>query len=108
MSTTYLSINKNNLKAMDRAIRRTTSSMKLSYYVETQEPMCFPGDDCDCDGKNLADALGIDYVPLEHILNCDATDYTESIAMNTRPVPSTLGYYLRHHAPAGAQRSRPG
>ncbi len=84
----------NNTESDGSGYTKNDQFNEVSYYVETQEPMCFPGDDCDCDGKNLADALGIDYVPLEHILNCDATDYTESIAMNTALYPSTLGYYL--------------
>jgi predicted nucleic acid-binding Zn-ribbon protein len=84
----------NNTEADGSGYTKNDPFNEISYFVETQEPMCFPGDDCDCDGKNLADALGIDYVPLEHIHNCDTTDYTEAVAMNAALYPSTLGFYF--------------
>ncbi len=62
-----------------------------SYFVETGDPLFDATDDCD--GKNMADALGIDYEPLQHVLYSDATDNREAILMNTALYPGTLGYY---------------
>lgn len=64
-----------------------------SYFVETGDPL-FSEKDVECDGKNLADALGIDYTPLQYILNSDARDHKEAVAMNTVLYPSTLGFYF--------------
>jgi hypothetical protein len=64
----------------------------ISYYAETGDPL-FTGED-DTDGRNLADALGIDYAPLQYVLNSDATDQREAVAMNTALYPATLGYYF--------------
>ncbi|MEP6734977.1 MAG: hypothetical protein ABJA70_05630 [Chryseolinea sp.] len=63
-----------------------------SYFVETGEPLFDIGDNCD--GKNLADALGIEYAPLQYILNANAKDLDEAVAMNKALYPSTLGYYF--------------
>jgi len=62
-----------------------------SYFVETGDPLFLPTDDCD--GKNMADALGIDYEPLQHVLYSDATDNREAVLLNTALYPGTLGYY---------------
>lgn len=63
-----------------------------SYFVETGDPLFDDADDHD--GKRLADALGIEYGPLQYIMNSDATDHKEAVAMNTALYPSTLGYYF--------------
>jgi len=63
-----------------------------SYFVETGEPL-FTGND-DCDGRNLADALGIEYTSLQYILHSNATDHKEAVAMNKALYPATLGYYF--------------
>ncbi|HKH59797.1 MAG TPA: hypothetical protein VKA49_03145 [Flavitalea sp.] len=63
-----------------------------SFSVEAGEPL-FTGDD-DCDGRNLAEALGIDYDPLQHIRYANATDRKEAAALNTAMYAATLGYYF--------------
>lgn len=64
----------------------------ISYIVESGTPL-FTDED-DCDGKNLADALGIDYTPLQNIMHSDRRDLNEAVAMNIALYPSTLGYYF--------------
>jgi hypothetical protein len=71
---------------------KNDSFQSNSYSVETGDPLFTDSDDCD--GKNLANALGIQYTVLQHILNSNLTDYKEAVAMNTALYPSTLGYYL--------------
>ena len=63
-----------------------------SFLVEAGDPL-FTADD-DCDGRNLADALGIEYDPLQHIIEADGTDRKEAAAINTAMYPATLGYYF--------------
>lgn len=67
-------------------------SLNTSYVTEATIPLF--GETDDCDGKNLADALGIDYAPLQNILHSNGTDLKEAVAMNTALYPSTLGYYF--------------
>ena len=64
----------------------------ISYFTETGDPLF--DDKKDCDGRNLADALGIEYGPLQFILNSNATDYSEAVAMNKALYPATLGFYF--------------
>jgi len=64
----------------------------ISYFVETGQPLF--DENTDCDGRNLANALGIAYKPLQYIVNSDSKDLIEAIAMNTALYPSTLGYYF--------------
>jgi hypothetical protein len=64
----------------------------VSYYTDTGEPLFTERDDAD--GRVLADALGIDYAPVQYIANADATDQREAAAMNTALYPGTLGYYF--------------
>ncbi len=64
----------------------------ISYFTETGVPLFNAGDDTD--GRYLADALGIEYAPLQHVHNSDATDRREAIAMNTALYQATLGYYF--------------
>jgi hypothetical protein len=63
-----------------------------SFAVEAGDPLFTAKDDCD--GRNLAHALGIDYTPLQHIQHTGATDNKEAMAMNTALYPATLGYYF--------------
>lgn len=63
-----------------------------SYKVETGEALFT--EEVECDGRNLADALGIEYDPLQFILNSDAKDHQEAVAMSTALYPSTLGFYF--------------
>lgn len=63
-----------------------------SYFVETGKPLF--DETKDCDGKNLADALGINYAPLQYVLNSDGGDYRQAVSMNTAMYPATLGYYF--------------
>jgi hypothetical protein len=63
-----------------------------SYIVEAQKPLFGEGDDCD--GRNLANALGIEYTPLQNIAHSNGQDLAEAVAMNTALYPSTLGYYF--------------
>ena len=65
---------------------------KISYVTETGDPLF--DDKKDCDGRNLADALGIDYAPLQFISNSNASDYKEAVAMNKALYPATLGFYF--------------
>ncbi|SJM95718.1 conserved hypothetical protein [Crenothrix polyspora] len=67
-------------------------ALDIGYVTETGTPLFGEADDCD--GKNLADALGIDYTPLQNILHSDGKDLKEAVAMNTALYPSTLGYYF--------------
>ncbi len=66
-----------------------------SYYVETGDPLFVPGnpDFAECNGKRLAEALGIEYESLQYIRNSEGKDLPEAAAMNTALYPSTLGYY---------------
>ncbi len=61
-------------------------------YITEATPLFTEGDDCD--GKNLADSLGIDYSPLQNVLHSDGKDLEEAVAMNTAMYASTLGYYF--------------
>jgi len=64
----------------------------IGYGTETGEPLFTEADDCD--GRNLADALGIQYSTLQYIANSNQTDLKEAVAMNTALYSSTLGYYF--------------
>lgn len=63
-----------------------------SYVVETGKPMF--DEITDCDGRNLADALGIAYTPLQNVMHSNRRDYREAVAMNKAMYPGTLGYYF--------------
>jgi hypothetical protein len=63
-----------------------------SYVVEASKPLFADTDDCD--GRNLADALGIEYAPLQNIMHSDGRDHREAVAMNKALYPGTLGYYF--------------
>ncbi|MDB4583109.1 hypothetical protein N9164_08155 [Draconibacterium sp.] len=70
----------------------SNDSLDVSYVTEAGEILFDEVDDCD--GRNLADAIGLDYTPLQNILHSDGKDLKEAIAMNTALYPSTLGYYF--------------
>ena len=67
-------------------------SLDVSYVSETGTPLFTETDDCD--GRNLADALGIDYTPLQNVLHSNGADLKEAVAMNKALYASTLGYYF--------------
>lgn len=68
----------------------------VSYFVENGEPQfTFQADPAKAtDGQRLADALGINYGPLQFVGNAGATDHAEAVAMNRAMYAGTLGYYL--------------
>lgn len=68
----------------------------VSYFVETGEPLFDPAnsDHENCNGKRLAEALGIEYGPLQYVQNSDGQDLLEAKAMNTALYPASLGYYF--------------
>lgn len=82
----------NNTDSNASGYTKNDSFHNTSYFVETGKELFTEIDDCD--GRNLADALGIDYTPLQYILNSDSTDHKEAVAMNRALYPSTLGYYF--------------
>ncbi len=70
---------------------KTDSFDTTSYFVEAGDPLFLTSDDCD--GKNMADSLGIDYSTLQHVVYSDQQDNREAVLMNTALYPGTLGYY---------------
>ena len=82
----------NNTDQNGSGYTRNDAFNNTSYVVETGEPLF--REDENCDGRNLADALGIEYAPLQYILNSDGTDQKETIAINKALYPATLGYYF--------------
>lgn len=69
----------------------------ISYFVETGQPLFDPDllRNPDCDGKLLADALGIDYAPLQYVANAEKRDVREAVDMNAALYAGTLGYYFK-------------
>lgn len=68
----------------------------ISYFVETGDPL-FDSDNFEhenCDGKRLAEALGLEYEPIQYIQHSDGKDFAEAVAMNKSLYPATLGYYF--------------
>ena len=56
---------------------------------------CLFDDDDDCDGKNLADALGVKYGPLRYVLNSDGKDVPrQARAMNIALYPVHPRFYF--------------
>jgi uncharacterized coiled-coil DUF342 family protein len=82
----------NNTEGSESGFTKNDEFENISYFVETGEALF--DDDDDCDGKNLANALGIEYDPLRYVLNSDGKDLREARAMNTALYPSTLGFYF--------------
>jgi hypothetical protein len=64
----------------------------ISYFIETGNPLF--EEMTDCDGRDLAEGLGISYASLQYIQNSDNGDHREAVAMNTALYPATLGYYF--------------
>lgn len=82
----------NNTELDGSGYTKNDAFSETSYFTETGNPKFeFPD---ECDGRNLADALGIEYGPLQYILNSNAQDDKEAVAMNTALYPSTLGYFF--------------
>ncbi len=81
-----------NTAADSSGFSKTDPFDTTSYFVETGDPLFLPTDDCD--GKNMADALGIQYGTLQHIVYSDQQDNREAVLMNTALFPGTLGYYI--------------
>ena len=82
----------NNTEQDGSGYTRNDLFQDISYFVETGDPL-FEAD-TDCDGRNLADALGIKYGSLQYILNSNATDHRQAVLMNKALYPATLGYYF--------------
>jgi hypothetical protein len=82
----------NNTSQDSSAFTKSDPFDNISYFVETGKPL-FDAD-TDCDGRNLADALGIGYDTLQFIANTDGTDRRDAILMNQALYPGTLGYYV--------------
>ena len=82
----------NNTEGSESGFTKNDSFDGISYFVETGEALF--DDDDDCDGKNLADALGIEYGPLHFVMNSDGKDVREARAMNVALYASTLGFYF--------------
>lgn len=82
----------NNTEQNESGYTKKDVGNNISYLTETGDPLFTETDDCD--GKNLADALGIHYSALQYIANSNRTDSKEAVAMNTALYQSTLGYYV--------------
>ena len=71
---------------------------EIAYLVEAEAPLFDPlrlGDE-ELDGHRLANALGIDYKPLQHVPYADNRDFGEAVDMNLALYPGTLGYYFEN------------
>jgi hypothetical protein len=71
----------------------------LAFFTELAPP-AFDPEDADpkksqTDGRLLADALGINYAPLQTVQHAGQTDALEAYALGTALFPSTLGYWLK-------------
>lgn len=96
----------NNTEQDGSGYSKNTQFNDSSYFVEAGEPLF--DENTDCDGRNLANALGIEveydrnpenpserkYGPLQFILNADATDYKQAVSMNKALYPATFGYFI--------------
>jgi predicted nucleic acid-binding Zn-ribbon protein len=72
---------------------------ELAFFTETGPPAFDPANPdpkkSRTDGRLLADALGVDYTPLQTVQHADQTEVLEAYSMGTALFPSTLGYWLR-------------
>jgi len=86
----------NNTDNDDAAFDSNDPLHEVSYFVETGAPAFTPDNDPSkaTDGQRLADALGINYAPLQYAGNGGMTDHAEAVAMNRALYAGTLGYYL--------------
>lgn len=71
-------------------------SAEDSYETETGDPLFTATTDtaAKTDAQLFAEALAINYDPLYHITNSNATDVQEAVLMNTALWPGTLGYFM--------------
>jgi hypothetical protein len=86
----------NNTSAQDSQFSTSDWMHGASYFVEVGDPLftSVPDPNKATDGQRLAEYLGINYEPLQHASNADATDHCEAVAMNRALYAGTLGYYL--------------
>ncbi len=86
----------NNTSLKDAQFSSSDWMHGVSYFTEAGDPLFSPVSDPELatDGQRLAEYIGIDYGPLQHISNADATDHREAVAMNRALYAGTLGYYL--------------
>jgi len=87
----------NNTDGNDSGFGKDDWLIGKSYFVETGNPLFQFETDLNrvTDGQRLAEYLGINYEPLQHIQNSDRLDYAEAMAMNEALYAGTLGYYLQ-------------
>ncbi len=85
----------NNTEADGSGYKSNDPFSATSYFVETGDPLFVPDnpDYEDCNGKRFAEALGIEYTPLQYVQHSEGKDFLEAAAMNKALYPSTLGYY---------------
>lgn len=77
----------------DSSTEYTTN--ETSYEAETAEVFAITNEVHErTDGQRFADALGIDYDPLLHIINGNNKDAREAQLMNIALWPGTLGYFM--------------
>jgi hypothetical protein len=81
----------NNTATGSSGFSKTDPFDTVSYLVEAGTPLFTDTDDCD--GRNMADALGVDYSVLQHVAYSDGTDGRDAVLMNKCLYPGTLGYY---------------
>jgi hypothetical protein len=86
----------NNTDEKDAGYASQDPLQTISYYVEAGKPLFTPvnAKENATDGQRLAEYLGIDYAPLQYIVNSGAKDNVEAVAMNKALFSGTLGYYL--------------
>ena len=82
----------NNTDTADSGYTKNDQFDTISYYVETGDPLFTAADVTDAHA--LADALGIEYAPLQYIRNADTKDIAEAVDMNMALYPTTLGFYF--------------
>lgn len=86
----------NNTSDAGSGFQSTTTDVSESEAVEAGDPLFTPVDDVAArsDAQWLAEALGIEYGPLEHLQHANSEDVREARLMNQALWHATLGYYL--------------
>jgi hypothetical protein len=86
----------NNTSDAGSGFRSSTTDVSESEAVEAGDPLFTPVDDVAArtDAQWLAEALGVEYGPLEHLQHADVEDVRETRLMNQALWHATLGYYL--------------
>jgi hypothetical protein len=86
----------NNTDNADAGFTSKDQLNELSYFVEAGKELFQPTvtDDEATDGQRLAEYLGIEYAPLQNLLNSDCCDHSEAVAMSYALYEATAGYYL--------------